>query len=151
MEPQPTSSAPASGGVHASTATAPEIRIDRSRPGLAVLELVGEHDLSTAPELRSELRDAALERRAVVVALSPTTFLDSSILGAIVGALRRSRETGLGFAFLLPEGSTPSVHKTLELTGLLSVFPVFGDADDAARAALSGVNAPSGWADPDGA
>lgn len=151
MEPQATGTASADGGARTGTAATPEIRVDRSQAGLAVLELIGEHDLSTAPELRSELRDAALERRAVVVALSPTTFLDSSILGAIVGALRRSRETGLGFAFLLPDGSTPSVHKTLELTGLLSVFPVYGDAGQAAEAALAGVNAPSGWADPDGA
>ena len=52
----------------------------------------GEHDLSTAPELRARLHELGDANAAVIVDLDQTTFVDSSILGVLVGGLRRARE-----------------------------------------------------------
>jgi anti-sigma B factor antagonist len=87
-----------------------------------VLSLTGEFDLAVASVLRDEL----LERlnaipRAVVVHLGGVTFIDSSILGALVVAARRARE--LGVALRLAE--VPSVvTKLLRLTAMSRFFTI---------------------------
>jgi len=90
--------------------------------GVAIVALEGEHDLSTAPELRSQLH-GALAEGPLVVDLSACTFLDSSILGVLLGGLRRAREEDRGFALVLGTGE-PAVRRIFEVTGLTSVFPI---------------------------
>ena len=66
-----------------------QLSLVRGEGGVAVVKLRGEHDLSTAQAVRSALRSAVESGPpAVVVDLSDTTFLDSSILGALIGAYR---------------------------------------------------------------
>src|SRR5262245_20427991 len=50
------------------------------RDGVAVVSLVGEHDLETALELRQILLTRMAKGQGVVVSLVDTTFVDSSIL-----------------------------------------------------------------------
>ena len=69
--------------------------------GVSVVELQGEHDLATASEVRDALESALTERRAVVVELTLTDFIDSSILGVLLAGLRRAREASLGFVFVV--------------------------------------------------
>ncbi len=121
------------------------IVVDRSNPGLVVLGLSGEHDVSTAGELRSELRDAHLEQRSVVLELSFTEFVDSTVLGVIVGALRRAREAGQGFVLVVSDDPSGPVNRLLEMTGLGALFPLFTTRQPAIDAASVGVNAPAGW------
>jgi anti-anti-sigma factor len=52
----------------------------------AVVELHGEHDLSTAPDLRELLHELMDEGRNVVVDVSDTRFLDCSIIHALFEA-----------------------------------------------------------------
>jgi anti-sigma B factor antagonist len=63
-----------------------ELALKRTDSGVAVLTISGEHDLSTAPILRRRLDGLLDEGTAVVVDLSPATFVDSSILGVILDA-----------------------------------------------------------------
>ena len=60
----------------------------------------GEHDLSTAPELRARLHELG-DTSAVIIDLDETTFVDSSILGVLVGGLRRARERDVPFGLVL--------------------------------------------------
>ena len=73
----------------------------------------GEHDLSTAPELRARLHDLG-ESSAVIIDLDETTFVDSSILGVLVGGLRRARERDVPFGLVLgeqrPSGDPPDLR-----------------------------------------
>src|SRR5258708_34719477 len=60
-----------------------------------VVGLTGDIDLYTAPELKSELNrliDAGARR--VVVDLTAATFIDSTTLGVLLGALKRFRPSG---------------------------------------------------------
>ena len=92
--------------------------------GWPVIALSGEHDLSTAPELRARLHDLA-DADAVIIDLDETTFVDSSILGVLVGGLRRARERDVPFAIVLGDGAHPAIRRIFELTGLHDVFPIY--------------------------
>ena len=103
-----------------------------------MLSISGEHDLSTAPELRRRFADLIAERGAVVVDLSPATFVDSSILGVILDARRNADEAGLGFAVAHP-GGNDAVGRVLEITGLRAQLPVHLARDEAVAAASNGI------------
>jgi anti-sigma B factor antagonist len=101
---------------------------------LAVLIISGEHDLSTAPNLRRRLDGLLDERSGVVVDLSPATFIDSSILGVILDGKRRAAEAGLGYAVLQSNGAE-AVGRVLEVTGLRAELPVHSGREEAVAAA----------------
>ena len=102
--------------------------------GVFVVAPAGELDAFTAPELRSELHrlleDPSTGR--LVVDLTAVTFLDSSALGALVGALRRLRERHGELYVVQPR---PTVLRIFEVTGLDSVFTLQATRDDALAAA----------------
>ncbi len=104
--------------------------------GWPVIVLSGEHDLSTAPELRARLHEVA-GADAVIVDLDQTTFVDSSILGVLVGGLRRARESDVPFGLVLGDDAHPAIRRIFELTGLHDVFPIYASRADA----LTGLSA----------
>jgi anti-sigma B factor antagonist len=104
--------------------------------GWPILTLSGEHDLSTAPELRARLHDLG-DTSAVIIDLDQTTFVDSSILGVLVGGLRRARERDVPFGLVLGGDAHPAIRRIFELTGLHDVFPIFATRAEA-LARLSG-------------
>lgn len=118
------------------------IVLDESHGDVKVVSVRGEHDIYTAPTLRDRL-DEALSGGAsppavgVIVDLSAATFLDSSILGALLEARRQALEKGLGFVVSLGEDPEPGVQRILEITGLVPVFPVVRALDEALEAARS--------------
>src|SRR5690348_13376598 len=106
------------------------IALDDSHGDVRVVVVRGEHDIYTAPALRDRLDEALAARQGaeptagVVVDLSAATFLDSSILGALLEARRRALEAGLGYVVSLGDDPEPGVQRILEITGLVPVFPV---------------------------
>ena len=92
----------------------------RKEHGHIVVELRGEVDEHTAPALRRTLAElAAQDGATMTLDLGPMTFIDSTGLGVLVGALKRSR--ALGGEVILKDPS-PATLKVLELTGLHNVF-----------------------------
>ena len=88
-----------------------------------VIRLDGELDAYSAPSLRERLRaliegEAALD--VLVVDLERVSFLDSTILGTLVGCLRRMRERGGELQLVYPAGPA---ERIFALTGLDAVFP----------------------------
>jgi anti-sigma B factor antagonist len=115
-----------------------ELAIERNDAGLALLTISGEHDLSTAPNLRRRLDRLFDERTATVVDLSPATFIDSSILGVILDGRRRAAEADIGFAVVHSSGAD-AVDRVLEVTGLRAELPVHARREEAfAEASGSG-------------
>ena len=90
------------------------------RGDVLVLSLAGELDLYSAPALREALR-GVVERspKRLVVDLAEVTFVDSTILGALVEA--RSQLGGDGFALAAPGFE---VRRALEVSGLDRHFAV---------------------------
>jgi anti-sigma B factor antagonist len=96
-----------------------------------VIAVSGEIDLFTAPKLREQFL-AALDDGSgadrLIVDLSRVTFMDSTGLGVLIGALRRVNERGGRMALVCQEGP---VLRVLELTRLHEVFAIRGSVDDA--------------------
>ena len=105
----------------------------QSDDGLLVVEVSGEVDLFTAPDLKSAITDgidAGSEK--VVVDLSRTTFLDSTALGVLIGAVKRLRANGGSLTIV---NTDENIAKTFEITGLDQIFSIH-KTRDAAVAAL---------------
>ena len=92
----------------------------------------GEIDIYTAPALRREIADAIdAGSRRFVLDLTETSFLDSTALGVIIGVSKRVRPLGGDLAIV---NVTPSIAKTLEITGLAELFPISETRDEAVAA-----------------
>jgi anti-sigma B factor antagonist len=98
-----------------------------------VLTISGEHDLTTAPDLRRRLDSLLEEGTRTVVDLTPATFIDSSILGVILDGRRRADGAGIGFAVVHSNGGD-AVDRILEVTGLRAELPVHARRENAVKA-----------------
>ena len=106
-----------------------EVRPDGEVPVIAVS---GEIDVATAPQLRECLQGViARGETTIVLDLLGVTFLDSTALGVLVGALKRCREAGGDLHVVVAE---PRIVKIFEITGLTNVFTI-ADSLQAAGAA----------------
>ncbi len=111
-----------------------EIDLERTDGGISVVAISGEHDLNTAPQLRQRLEEQIDAGGGVVVDLTGASFVDSSILGVILEGVRRSSDTGVGFAVAHADGSQ-AVTRVLEITGLRAELPVHASREEAVEAA----------------
>ena len=66
------------------------IVLDESADDVVVVVVEGEHDIYTAPTLRERLDEALGKGGGIVVDLTAATFVDSSVLGALLDARRRA-------------------------------------------------------------
>jgi anti-sigma B factor antagonist len=90
-----------------------------------VVELAGEVDLYSAPELKRRIVDAIdAGKTRIVVDLSQTTFIDSTTLGVLVGARKRLRANDGSLAVVCPD---PDKLALFEMTGLDRVFSIHDD------------------------
>jgi stage II sporulation protein AA (anti-sigma F factor antagonist) len=89
--------------------------------GLAVVVVVGELDLATAPRLSQVLAEMAEPGRVILVDLSDTEFMDCSGLAPLVAACEHQRELG-GDLFL--EAPSGAVSRVIECTHLDKVMTV---------------------------
>ena len=100
--------------------------------GHAVVDLEGELDLFTAPRLQEALLEGIEHgARCVVVDLSAVTFIDSTALGLLIGAGKRLLRAQGSLGIVCPHGG---VRRLLELTGLDSVFVIYGTRKEALSA-----------------
>jgi anti-sigma B factor antagonist len=109
--------------------TLSEERLDAARHVIAVR---GEIDLFTAPELKQKLGEAIEGgRNQIVVDLTETTFLDSTALGVLIGAVKRLRSDS---GRLVLVNVDVNIAKTFEITGLDQIFTILPTRDEAIAA-----------------
>ena len=97
--------------------------------GMFVVALTGEVDLYTAPELKSELlRLVAEEPERIVVDLSGATFVDSTALGVLLGAVKRLRLAGGELVIVCAD---LNIRRILSITLLDRAFTIYDTVDDA--------------------
>ena len=101
----------------------PEFEVTVSEnPGVPVLAVRGEIDVASAPEFHASLSDLIGQGSEIVmVDLSEVSFIDSSGLGALVGAEKEMRGAGHELRLVVTQ---PQIMRLLELTGLDQVFTV---------------------------
>jgi anti-sigma B factor antagonist len=94
-----------------------------------VVAVSGEIDVATAPQLRECLHHVIAQGEATVVLdLLGVTFLDSTALGVLVGALKRCRELGGELHVVVADSR---IVKIFEITGLTSVFTIADSLESA--------------------
>jgi anti-sigma B factor antagonist len=97
--------------------------------GMNVFELTGSLDIATSPTVRAALVEAS-ERgdHKLIVDLTKVDFLDSTGLGALIGAQRRAKEFDGDLRLVAKEGQ---ILRLLRITGLMKIFAVYSTLDDA--------------------
>jgi len=115
----------------------PELRVARLPGEIAVISLLGEHDVTTAWEVRNAIAFALDQGTHLVVDLSETEFIDSSIVHALIDSVQHASAQGLRISLQLQTHA--SVKRTLEImleVSGLEALPVYGtraEAIDAVR------------------
>jgi anti-anti-sigma factor len=103
-----------------------------------ILELEGEFDLDTVPEIDRFLRRSLgplYHRDHLVIDLATTTLVDSSFVAFLVRLLGQQRAGQRELMLARPVGQ---VRRVLGLVGLPNVVPVFESVDDAVGMLASG-------------
>ncbi len=105
------------------------INVQAAPNGAQVFALHGSLDIATSPTVRAALLDAAERgQRELIIDLTRLEFLDSTGLGALIGAHKRAKECGGRVSLVVAEGQ---ILRLLRITGLLGVFPVYSTLDEA--------------------
>jgi anti-sigma B factor antagonist len=86
-----------------------------------VVDVRGDLDCYTAPQLRAVLVELADGPRKVVLDVGGSTFIDSTGLGVLVGALKRLRQKGGDMAL---RSLTPTTERLFEVTGVSQLFEI---------------------------
>ena len=96
---------------------------------LPVIELEGEVDVYTAPQLKQQMI-SMLESgsRDLVVNLTKVDYLDSTALGVLIGGLKRMREMDGNMVLVCP---SPRIRRVFEITGLDKIFDIFNTEEEA--------------------
>ena len=105
-----------------------------SRPSgdRTVVHVAGEIDVYTAPTLREELAGLVdAEKTDIVVDLTDVSFMDSTGLGVLVGALKKVRTLGGELRLVIDQ---EKVLKVFRITALTQVFDIHATVDEALKA-----------------
>lgn len=104
-------------------------------PNASILALFGEHDIATAPDLRTELDALIATGTKVIVDLSEATFIDSSVVSALFHAAANS---GRIAAIAAPRGSMP--RHLIDMVALSASVPTFVSRAAAVAHATTGAD-----------
>lgn len=115
------------------TDTPPIVLSNESMKDRTVVQIQGDVDAHTAPELRAHLLELLRSGdRHLVVDLDGVEFMDSSGLGVLV-AVRRRLHNNDGLMRVVC--SREPILKVLRITALDRAFPIHGSLDEAVAAA----------------
>jgi anti-anti-sigma factor len=97
---------------------------------IAIVSIIGEHDLSRGDALRDALRAACAQRSHVLVDFSQCTLLDSTGIALLLETQTRVRAAEGRFALVIPP-EQGAVARVAELIRLADLVPVTATLDDA--------------------
>lgn len=105
-----------------------ELRVRRPRPGQTVLEVSGELDMATAPQLARALDElGSAADRVLLVDLAGVGFLGSSGLAVLVN-LHRELEPGRLLRIVAP---SREAYRAFAVTGLAGELPLYRSYEEA--------------------
>jgi anti-sigma B factor antagonist len=96
-----------------------------------VVEVEGDVDLGTSPELRSALYDSLPRVARVAVNLQAIRYIDSSGIATFIEVLRDSQRMKKEFVLF---GLSPAVLQVFKLTHVIRLFRVFQTEQEALEA-----------------
>jgi len=91
-------------------------------PRMAIAVLHDALDVHSAPIVRERLQAMLAQRpKTIIVDLHDVEFIDSTGLGVLIGARRRSQDAGIKLVLARPSRAT---HRLLAVTGMRRHFTV---------------------------
>ena len=91
--------------------------------GIPVIKLMGEVDLSTSPAFKDKVYEIIESGKSdVVIVLDGLEFMDSTGLGVLVAALKKTSMEGGRIRLVC---SRRNIMKVFTITGLDKVFPIY--------------------------
>ena len=110
-----------------------EVQVEDAGEDLAILVVGGEVDFEVSPQLKARMmRTIKAGRRRLVLDLSDVTFIDSTAIGVIAGAVEKLDEAGGGSLAIVC--THEKVMQIFEITGLDSVITVHPTREEAVAA-----------------
>jgi anti-anti-sigma factor len=98
-----------------------KIEIQIHSPNACIVTLRGEHDASSSEAVTLALA-AARNYGNILIDLGECTFVDSSLISALLVAAQRARELGGALALALP-AEADAVRRTLEIANIQMILP----------------------------
>jgi anti-anti-sigma factor len=106
-----------------------DLEVSSPTPGVAVVALKGEHDLSTGPELRALLQKLIGENSKVLVDVTEAEFIDSTVLQTLMLAAGLARKADQ--RFILVAGTRPIVSTALRVSGVINCLECANSVEEA--------------------
>jgi len=112
------------------------IEFEDSSTGIRLIKIAGRLDIQGAGEIETRFAAlAATEGRRLIVDLTAVSFLASIGIRSIISNAKAQQQRGGKMVLFV--GDNASVTKTLELTGIDSLVPMFKDLGEAEQATLA--------------
>ena len=100
------------------------LSVDTHVPGVALVSLIGEHELYGALKLQEWIDALIAQDLSIVIDLTQAVFLDSSIAGVLLKAQKLAASHGVDYKVVLGESTGEPVRRMFEITGLSEIFPI---------------------------
>jgi anti-sigma B factor antagonist len=111
---------------------ADEVQVEDTSSDLSILVVGGEVDYEVSPQLKAHvMRAIKAGARRLVLDLSDVTFIDSTAIGVIAGAVEKLDEAGGSLAIV---STHDKVVQIFEITGLDSVITLHASREEALAA-----------------
>jgi anti-sigma B factor antagonist len=104
--------------------------VERTVGVATILDITGDIDLTSSPDLRKVLLRELKEKRTprVIVNLVEVRYIDSSGVASLVEGLKASRDTGMRFALV---GLSKGAREVLQLSRLIKIFEIHDNEEQA--------------------
>jgi len=93
-----------------------------------VVEVEGDVDLGTSPDLRRALFDSLLHAPKLALNLAAIRYIDSSGIATLIEVLKDSQRRNKAFVLF---GLSPAVLQVFRLTHVIRIFEVFETEEEA--------------------
>lgn len=101
-----------------------DIAVNRAEHGRTLVTLTGRLDLTSVTTFRAAVARAIDDRQpTVIVDLHHVDFIDSSGLGALVGAYRHTRDAGGDLRIVAPHAEVLELLTLMRLDRVLPAYP----------------------------
>ncbi len=97
-----------------------------------IVEVEGDVDLGTSPDLRRTLFQSLIETPRVALNLAAIRYIDSSGIATLIEVLKDSQRRNKRFVLF---GLSPAVQQVFRLTHVVRIFEVFQTEEEALASA----------------
>jgi anti-sigma B factor antagonist len=95
------------------------VSVDQRGPSLWLVSIAGEHDLSNISQLTAAFDGISSIGGSVIVDLSDATFIDSTVIRALITGCNRVEQDGYDFSLVVPDDSFTNRVLTIAGVGVL--------------------------------